>query len=326
MAHSVIPLAICGYGRFASRRILPAVLSCRNIALTAVIKRSGNIEGLPDDVAHFISLEQYLSTNPNGAVYITTPNDLHAAQAVQCLEAGLHVLCEKPMANTYSDCQKMIQTAKRHKLYLGVGHMLRYSQAILLAQEWIRQGLLGGLQSVNAFFHYDLPERNRPWAFQRDIAGGGTLIDAGIHCIDTIRFLVGAQQVVVKQALTDLFSKTQDVEQAASCRFTIGKTECFVQVCSIAPYLSRLIIVGTKSKLIIENFTACWETAEVCLQTLDGKTVLQQESVDVSMNYKNQIRAFADKLNSDSLDMSATQVAAENVKIIEECYALSQSL
>jgi predicted dehydrogenase len=321
-----LPLAICGLGRFASRRIIPAVTMCKNIELVAVVDPK-NTFPLTPNIQRFKSLEDLLDTHPTGAVYVSTPNYLHARQTLQCLEAGLHVLCEKPMATNSSDCQTMVKVAQNQKLQLRIGHMLRYSPALQLARSWLQNGMVGKPRAICTFFHYDLPEKNRPWAFRQDTAGGGALIDSGIHCIDAIRFLLG-DPVISLGAMTDRIL-AGSVERSAVCRFTTAGVICFVQVCSQAPYWSRLSISGTDGMIVIDNFAACWEMVTVTLYARRPGHALHkvnEEMVDVSATYAEQIRDFADRVKRSEVSYSAALDAAENVRIVEELYAIRQCL
>ena len=323
----ILPLAICGLGRFASRRIIPAISMCHNVELVAVVDRSMKDIPLASNIQRFKSLEDLLDTHPTGAVYISTPNYLHARQAMQCLEAGLHVLCEKPMATNSSDCQAMVKVAQYLKLHLRIGHMLRYSPALQLTRSWLQNGIVGTPRAICTFFHYDLPEKNRPWAFRQDSAGGGALMDAGIHCIDAIRFLVG-DPVISLGAMTDP-TPEGSVERSAVCRFTAASVNCFLQVCSQAPYWSRLSISGTDGVIVIENFAACWGmvTVKFCARR-PGHALhkVKEEIVDVSATYSEQIQDFADRVARSEVSFSAALDAAENVRIVEELYAIGHCL
>jgi len=319
-----LPLAICGLGRFATRRIIPAISMCQNVELVAVVDRSMKACHLASNIQRFKSLEDLLGTRPTGAVYISTPNYLHAQQTLQCLEAGLHVLCEKPMATNSFDCQAMVKVAQNLKLHLRVGHMLRYSPALQLARSWLQNGMVGEPRAICTFFHYDLPEKNRPWSFRQDSAGGGALMDAGIHCIDAIRFLVG-DPVILLGAMTDP-TLAGSVERSAVCRFTAAGVICFVQVCSQAPYWSRLSISGTDGEIVIDNFAACWGMATVKLFASQPGHAAKEVTVDVSMTYAEQIRDFADTVKRSEVSISATLDAAENVRLVEELYAISHCL
>lgn len=315
-----LPLAICGFGRFATRRVMPAIAECSNIELRAVVDHSGKASGL-SGVNVFRSLEEFLETKPIGAVYITSPNYLHAKQSLQCLEAGLHVLCEKPMATNSVDCQTMLKTARDLNLNLRIGHMLRYSPAVQLARQWLQNGVVGVPLSIRAIFHYDLPEINRPWAFHQGCEGGGALMDAGIHCVDVIRLLTGAP-LTVKAAITDRHSHQDGVERSAQCNFVAGAIDCLLKVDSHAPYQTLLTISGTKGEIIIDNFAACWGLVTIRQHERHSSVVAREETVDASTIYIKQMQDFAETIIRGG-NAAQDVAAAESVKLIEELYAIS---
>jgi predicted dehydrogenase len=317
-----LPLAICGLGRFATRRILPAIAQCPNVELAAVVDRSGNAQDLPAGVRRFTSLEAFLETNPVGAIHIASPNFLHAHHSLQCIKAGLHVLCEKPMATNSMDCQTMIHAAQNLNLQLWVGHMLRYSPALQLARHWLQNGLVGKPLSINTVFHYELAEISRPWAFRSDLSGGGALMDAGIHCIDVIR-LFTAEPISLLTASTDRHTYEDGVERSATCRFAAGTVNCLVDVNCHAPYETSLTISGTDGRIVIDNFAASWGEVAVKLHANDRGELGKQELVDVSMVYAEQLRNFANAIAQPEHAAFQDISAAENVRTVEELYAIS---
>lgn len=317
-----LPLAICGFGRFATRRIMPAIAECSNIELSAVVDHSGKASGLSAGVNIFPSLDAFLETNPVGAVHITSPNHLHAKQSLQCLEAGLHVLCEKPMATNSADCQIMLGTARDLNLNLRVGHMLRYSPAVQLARQWLQDGAVGQLLSISTTFNYELPEINRPWAFRSGNEGGGALMDAGIHCVDVIRLLTG-DPLSVKAAITDRHSHQDGVERSAHCKFVAGAVDCSLKVDSHAPYKTLLTISGVKGEIVIDNFAACWGGVTIRQYEPHSGAVAREETVDASTIYAKQLQDFAETIVRSVGNAAQDVAAAENVKLIEELYAIS---
>ena len=320
-----LPLAICGLGRFATRRILPAIAQCPNVELVAVVDHSGKAQDLPVGVRRFTSLEAFLETNPLGAVHIASPNFLHAQHSLQCLAAGLHVLCEKPMATNSADCQSMIKVARDFNLQLRVGHMLRYSPAVQLARQWLQNGLVGEPLSINMIFHYELAEISRPWAFRSDRNGGGALMDAGIHCIDVIRLFTG-EPIGILAVSTDRQSFEDGVERKASCHFAAGAVNCLVDVNSHAPYKTLLTISGTEGEIVIDNFAASWGEVAVKLYAHDHSKLVKEELVDVSNIYTEQLRNFAKSIAQPGLAAFQDISAAENVRKVEELYAISECL
>jgi 1,5-anhydro-D-fructose reductase (1,5-anhydro-D-mannitol-forming) len=314
------PLAICGLGRFSTKRILPALEKSQNFKLIAIINRSEIDENSHLDILKYSSLSSYLETNPSGAIYIATPNYLHAQQAIESMSVGLHVICEKPMAITGVDCQLMLDVANINKTQLFIGHMLRYSPVIAVAKNWIRNQILGKLQAIDTIFHYNLPVTDRSWALTKNASGGGALIDAGIHCIDTIRFLTDDQSISELTANIDNNMHSDGIERKAKCHFKTADIIGLVHVDATRSYQSMLTITGDKGSIIIENFAATWGQASIKFYTHDGY-LQKAEYIDVSNIYLLQLNAFAAAIQGQHF--SPPTSAAENVKIVEAAYAIA---
>jgi predicted dehydrogenase len=124
------------------------------------------------------------------AVVIGTPNALHAPQAVSCLRAGKDVLVEKPMARTVSEADEMIRAAREAGSSLMVAHCWRFREEVRSLRERIVAGELGEIVKTKG---YGLHQRWGPsgWFTDPELAGGGALLDMGVHAIDTTRYLLG---------------------------------------------------------------------------------------------------------------------------------------
>ncbi len=123
-------------------------------------------------------------------VIVGTPNALHAEQAIHALDHAKHVLVEKPMATTVDDADRMIAAADRAQRTLAVGHMWRYHQAVISLRDRIAAGRFGEIVRTHGWgVHAGWGPSG--WFTDPALAGGGALIDMGIHAIDTARFLLG---------------------------------------------------------------------------------------------------------------------------------------
>jgi len=314
-------MAICGFGGFARRRILPALISTTNVELVAVIDRLMVYSGLPANIRRFNSLEELLESDLAESVYISTPNHLHSEQTLQCLKAGRHVFCEKPMATNSQDCEYMLLAAQESALQLSIGHMLRYSPALVEAKKLIENGVIGVPRSINATFYYSVLESKRPWAFRKEYSGGGALMDAGIHCIDTIRFLIGGS-VRVQEARMD--TNGSGIDRNAHCCLNVSGVICSFSVCSNAPYSSELLICGDKAQIVVSNFAACWDTVTVKHFSYENNGIVQEAMFDVSKTYAYQIDDFAYSIKSQDVNYKSALDSLENVKIAERLYEISQ--
>ena len=135
----------------------------------------------------YSSLDEMLAHEKDlDVVAVCTPNGLHASQSISILEAGFHVLCEKPMAIKTSDCVKMIQAARKSKKMLFVVKQNRFNPPVVAVKNLVDQGKLGKIFSVqvNCFWNRDPLYYKNSWKGSKDL-DGGTLFTQFSHFIDT---------------------------------------------------------------------------------------------------------------------------------------------
>jgi len=146
---------------------------------------AGGVRSFPDH-------ERMLGEAALDAVIVSTPPHLHEAIALAALDAGKHVLCEKPLAPAVEACRRIVDCARRRGVMLATGFNQRYFPAIQFVKQALDRGDLGRLRYVKAYAgHGGLNEFRQPWEHDSQVIGGGTLMDNGIHLIDHVRFLLG---------------------------------------------------------------------------------------------------------------------------------------
>jgi phthalate 4,5-cis-dihydrodiol dehydrogenase len=137
-------------------------------------------------------------------VYIATPHQFHAAHAILAAERGKHIILEKPMALTLSDCDAIIAAAERHKVHLIVGHSHAFDPAVRLMREIIARGELGRLGLIHSFNYTNYLYRPRRPEELDTAQGGGILFNQVPHQIDTVRVLAGGTVRSVRAHTTAL--------------------------------------------------------------------------------------------------------------------------
>ena len=143
-------------------------------------------------VRRFGSARALFASDACDAVIVSTPPDTHEELVLAALEGGKHVLVEKPMAPAPEACRRMVEAARRAGRVLAVGFNQRYFAAIKLVREAVCSGAIGRLSHVRGYAgHVGLAEFPAPWMYDRNVIGGGTLWDNGIHMIDLVRHLMG---------------------------------------------------------------------------------------------------------------------------------------
>lgn len=147
-------------------------------------------------------------------VDIGVPNDKHRDMALAALEAGRHVACEKPLANTLDSAREMVEAAKRHSdQRTFVWYNYRRCPALAFAHQIVKKGMLGRLYHVRCFYLQDWAGPDTPmlWRFQGDVAGSGSLGDLCAHSIDSARFVTGEEISEVSGAILETFIKERRV-------------------------------------------------------------------------------------------------------------------
>lgn len=152
-----------------------------------------------------------LLANPDiQAVSICAANFAHAELTIAALQAGKHVLCEKPMATTLADCEAMATAAREAGKFLMIGHNQRLAKAHALARKLIVDGLIGDIVTFRTTFGHGGPETwsvdpgKNTWFFDKSRAAMGAMADLGIHKTDLVQFLTGQQVVRTTARVTTL--------------------------------------------------------------------------------------------------------------------------
>ena len=254
---SPIRYGVVGLGHIAQVAVLPAFAHAAHSELTALISDDNTkLRELSRRyrVPHTYSYEEYdrcLREGHIDAVYLALPNSLHCEYATRAARAGIHVLCEKPMAVTESECRQMIHAARQARVKLMVAYRLHLERANVKAVDIARSGKLGKLRMFNSTFTMQV--RPGDIRTQRSM-GGGSLYDIGVYCINAARYLFQDNPIEVSTFSvrgTDRRFREVDEMSAALLLFPDGRLASFV--CSFgATDVSSYEVVGTKGRLQID--------------------------------------------------------------------------
>lgn len=207
MKAAKIGVAVVGLGSIAQGSILPAFANCKRARLTALVSRD---KGKAARIARKFkgaaySNDEYAEclANPEvAAVYIATPPGEHARFAVRAAEAGKHVLCEKPLAATVEQSAEMVKACRRNGVVLMTAYRKYFEPATRYLKKLIRDGDLGRIDVIHtAFSELYVPNVSARWLLDPSLAGGGPLMDLGVYCVNTCRWLVDEDPVEVSAQL-----------------------------------------------------------------------------------------------------------------------------
>ena len=211
----------------------------------------GTVTGSSSFLCSYDQLDRLLARGAIDAIYIALPNTQHASYAIKAAQAGVHVLTEKPLAVTTSDCQQMIQAARRSAAKLMVAYRLHFDAATLEIAELAQSGQLGELRYFTSSFSMQVDDGN---IRLRSDTAGGPLYDIGIYCINAARTVFAAEPIeVLATAASHDDPRFGEVPEtiAVTMKFPRGMVASFV--CSFgAANRSTYEIVGTTGSLIAD--------------------------------------------------------------------------
>ena len=183
---------LAGVGDIARKRVLPAILSEPRSQLVGLVSRD-SANGTTYNVPAWSDFAAALKESGADAVYLSTPVAFHAPQTLAALQAGKHVLCEKPMAMNYTEAQTMVQAGLESGLVFGVAYYRRLYAKVQRARELLKAGVIGtpvlGEAAAHDWFHP--ADGFRGWLIDPALSGGGPLYDIGSHRIDLFHYLLG---------------------------------------------------------------------------------------------------------------------------------------
>jgi predicted dehydrogenase len=195
---------IVGLGRISMGHFMPAVELSKTGKITALV--SGHREKAEKQAAQYnvpspsiYSYDNFDEIRQNkdiDAVYIALPNSMHAEYTIRAAKAGKHVLCEKPMATSVTDCRAMIEACRRNHVKLMIAYRCQYNPLHLKAIELIRSGGIGQVQIIESAFGF--PIQAGEWRLNKKLAGGGPLMDVGVYSLNACRYLTGEEPGDIK--------------------------------------------------------------------------------------------------------------------------------
>jgi glucose-fructose oxidoreductase len=250
-----IRYAVVGLGHIAQAAVLPAFHNAHNSELFALV--SGDLEKLKTlgekySLEHIYCYKDYGRVLSNvDAVYLAVPNHLHREYAVRAAAAGVHVLCEKPMAVTQEECRAMIKAADQNQVKLMIAYRLHFEAGNLEAIEMARSGRLGDIRFFTSEFAQQVAEENVRIS-ETTAHGGGAVYDMGVYCINAARYLFRSEPIEVsavsaRKCSDDRFLRVDEMV-AVTLRFPEERLATFT--CSFgAAHIGRYSLFGTKGRL-----------------------------------------------------------------------------
>jgi len=322
MSGSAVRFAILGFGHHAVRRLLPAFPRCEHATLSGMWRRD-QVAAAKDcvdyKIAHCFPTREALCASPDvDVVFVTSPDAMHRDDTLLALKHGKAVLCEKPLAMSAAEAQEMDSAAKAAGLLFGVAQNFRYNRSLDWMREQIAAGRIGQPQLAHAQFCYPAQKAPRKWITDPGLACGGPIGDVGVHCIDALRYVLGADvRSVSTVAHRDALSGK--VEAVASLQLEMTGDVCAnVTVSARSPYRTLIEVVGSDGVLIAEHGLTVDRPVEVVLRR--GSEVIERVTVDNGDGYTRMLDSFALALRGVETFRASGEDGVHNMQALDSAY------
>lgn len=350
-------VGLIGAGRIVERAHLPLLNKMPEVIVAGIFDPDfGRAQAMADcfGVPAVCSSPDELFGLDLDVTLVACPNSLHAAMTIRALEAGTHVLCEKPMAINVAQAKAMIETAEAMNLELMVASTNRYRPEVIALQKAIQENQLGEIKAIRCGWlrSNGIPGANT-WFTNRLLAGGGVLTDLGSHLIDLVISIIGRRKLL---SVRCVFDRTMDKQtqaswylpissqQEAKCDVEVGASgfvifegplDVFIEVSwasGVPQDRTYLQVIGTRGVAQMETlfgFSPNGHRPRHPLQIWrDGLLVSQdvEGTIDLLDPYQNQWKFFVDSLRNGKHLSSLMYDGLAMVNLIEAMYESADEL
>ncbi|CAA7613626.1 Predicted dehydrogenase and related protein [Candidatus Terasakiella magnetica] len=325
-------VGIAGYGVVGKRR-RHFIDQRDDMEVVAVCDRSFDGEGvLPDGVRHTTTAARLLDTESLDALFVCLTNDVAAEVTCAGLERGLHVFCEKPPGRDLGDIARVIACEQAHpglKLKYGFNH--RYHDSVCEALAILASGQLGGVLNMRGVYgksQFISYGAQSDWRTQRDVAGGGILLDQGIHMVDLMRLFGGEFEEVSSIVTNDFWKHDIEDNAYALMRSNTGVVAMLHSTATQWRHRFNLEITLEKGALILsgilsgsksygaETLTVVWADDDDNGDPKEQTTRYNQDN-----SWANEIAEFADAvLRGGAIGAGSSTDALETMRLVYRIY------
>jgi predicted dehydrogenase len=318
--------AVVGLGHIAQVAVLPAFAHAkRNSRLTTLVSddpRKRQLVGRKYRIDQTFSYDDYdACLETVDAVYIALPNSMHAEYTIRAAEAGVHVICEKPMAVTAKECEAMIDACRRHRVKLMIAYRLHFEEINLGVIDLVRKGRIGVPKFFNSSFSLTVKGDNI--RTEKEL-GGGTLYDIGVYCINAARHVFRAEpKEVMAISVNSGSPKLAEIDEStgALLRFDGERVAAFVSSFNAAD-VGSYRIVGTKGEIRVDP---AYEYAEGLGYelTIDGKKT--RKKVGKRDQFAPELLYFSDCIKRNREPEPSGAEGLQDVRIVEALYESAET-
>lgn len=326
-----VKLGIIGCGAVAERGHLPAAQCISQIKVTALVDK--NLKRASDlaqqfDIPYYTD-DYHKIFDKVDAVIIALPHNLHAPVSIEFLQRGIHVLCEKPMALTADECNRMNQAARQSRAILSIGLVRRFYDSSQFVKQIIQNGWLGQIQSfeVEEGEPYNWPTASG-FFFRKEVAGGGVLIDTGAHTLDLLLWWLGdyADVVYWDDAIGGVEANCRlelTLENGVTGTVELSRTRTLKNIYKIIGDKAIIEVSVGCAPHINFTFRESSMSGHITAKDLAWLSDAEKTLLDYMVE---QLTNFSESIRLNRQPFISGEEARRSIALIEQCYEVKQQM
>jgi predicted dehydrogenase len=269
--------------------------------------------------------ENVIARKDVDAVVICTPNILHAPMSIAALKNGKHVLCEKPLGRNLKEAQQIVDVVKKTGMTLKCGFNIRHHPGVQQARKWFEQGAIGRINFIRA--RYGIGGRmdyDKDWRANKNVSGGGQLMDQGMHVLDLLHWFLGDLTEAVG-FLSTAFWQISPLEDNAFCLLRTENS----QVASIHvswtqwKNLFSLEIFGQDGYIIVDGLGGSYGVEQAILGKRDFTKPFEEEVIEFrgeDISWREEWKEFMSAINENREPFGSAYDGLEAMKLAHAIY------
>ncbi len=323
----MIRYGILGFGLHGVKRLVPAFAGAKTSQLIGIWRR--NLDKAKADARDYgieimFATARELCASPEiDAIFVASPDACHMRDSLLAFDHKKPVLCEKPLAMNAEEVEQMLAAARKANVQFGVAQCFRYNRSVNVIRDWVKAGRIGKPIFATGHFYFQSAESQRAWIYDPSLARGGPIGDVGIHCLDTLRYILQDDVTAVTTvAHRDAESGGVEASSALAMDFRSG-TIGSILVSFRSPYRSLVEIVGETGVIRSENGLTV--TGMVDVQLMQSGKVLDSQQVTNADAYCQMLDSFSDAIEGRGQYLAPGEDGLKNQRVLDAAYASWQS-
>ena len=322
--------AVVGLGRLSLNQILPAFGRSKYSKLVALVsgdrekaRKIGAQYGVRENAIYDYTTYDQLAQNPEvQAIYIVLPNSMHPEYVLRGAKAGKHILCEKPMATSVQDCERMIAACAAAKVKLMIAYRQQYEPMNREIVKMVRAGSLGKVKSFVATNSQDQGDPTQ-WRLNRALAGGGCLPDVGIYCLNAARFLTGEEPSEVSGTVYQPVDDPRFKEVEETCSFTLKFPSGFVASCSSGYGMHKTQYMRLEGEKAWVEMNPAFAYSGLRLRqetVVDGRNIASEPSIEAADQFATEMDHMSLCIQQNLAPHTPGEEGLQDQKIVDAIY------